>query len=47
MAATLDWNAARCQTFQTVRLANLEDNLGKLLEAVQRGRNKLQGVQEE
>src|SRR5215211_5796016 len=28
-------------------LANLEDNLGKLLEAVQRGRNKLQGVQEE
>jgi vacuolar-type H+-ATPase subunit H len=28
-------------------LANLEDNLAKLLEAVQRGRNKLQGVQEE
>ncbi|HEX2741791.1 MAG TPA: ATPase, partial [Rubrobacter sp.] len=28
-------------------LANLEDNLGKLLEAVQRGRTKLQGVQEQ
>ncbi len=28
-------------------LANLEDNLARLLEAVQRGRNKLQGVQEE
>src|ERR687894_575584 len=28
-------------------LANLEDNLGKLLEAVQRGRSKLQGVQEQ
>jgi vacuolar-type H+-ATPase subunit H len=28
-------------------LANLEENLGKLLEAVQRGRTKLQGVQEE
>jgi hypothetical protein len=25
----------------------LEDNLGKLLEAVQRGRNKLQGAPEE
>ncbi len=28
-------------------LANLEDNLGRLLEAVQRGRSKLQGVPEE
>jgi hypothetical protein len=28
-------------------LANLEDNLGKLLEAVQRVRTKLQGVQEQ
>src|SRR5215216_58645 len=28
-------------------LANLEENLGKLLEAVQRGRTKLQGVQEQ
>jgi len=28
-------------------LANLEDKLGKLLEAVQRGRTKLQGVQEQ
>ena len=28
-------------------LANLEENLGRLLDAVQRGRSKLQGVQEE
>ena len=28
-------------------LANLEDNLGRLLEAVQKGRSRLQGVQEE
>lgn len=28
-------------------LANLEDNLARLLEAVQRGRNKLQGAPEE
>jgi cell division septum initiation protein DivIVA len=28
-------------------LANLEENLARLLEAVQRGRSKLQGVQEE
>ena len=28
-------------------LANLEENLERLLEAVQRGRSKLQGVQEE
>ena len=28
-------------------LSNLEDNLARLLEAVQRGRNKLQGAPEE
>lgn len=28
-------------------LASLEENLGRLLEAVQRGRSQLQGVQEE